>query len=111
MAARPGVHLLLAAAPTAPGARELLARAAAEARGGTAVRVLLSGPGLAWAAEADLAAAAGESGLEVAVCSRSARDHAPDRPPASWPPWIRWSSLVTWLLPIAPEEALWTATA
>ncbi len=105
--ARPITALLLAAGPDAAGSAALLARAEEALAAGTAVRVLLSGAGLAWARDARLETL--RTGGDVAVCSRNARA-------AGWsaedtPPRIRWSSVATWLAEVqalAPE-ALWAA--
>lgn len=98
--------LLLAAAPHVPGARAALRRLAEAAAAGGPCRLLLAGGGLAWAAEADLAALL--PGADVAVCSRNARE-------AGWtlestPAGVRWSSVATWLAELDGEgrAALWT---
>ena len=102
----PGLtHLLLAAEPGAPGVAALLARAAAEGASG-GLRILLSGAGLAWAA--DEARAELPVGAAVSVCSRNAGD-------AGWraattPAGIGWSSVGTWLAEVDDADAyLWTA--
>ena len=103
----PPLGLMLAAGPDAPGAAALLARARCEAREGRELRILLSGDGLAWAADPRLAAA--DSGADVAVCSRNARvaGWTADTTPAG----VRWSSVATWLaeLPSARPGSLWAA--
>jgi hypothetical protein len=102
----PTIDLLLLAGPGAPGARELLDRAAAAAAGGR-LRVLLAGDGLDWAGGEALADLAARPATEVSLCSRSARDRHL-RPEAS-PPWLRWSSLVGWLAAAEPGGTLWGA--
>jgi len=107
MKSSPLTALLLAADAAAPGAAELLARALALAEAGGTVRVLLSGSGLAWAADPRLVTLCAKA--DVAVCSRHAREAGwtADRTPAL----IRWSSVATWLAEIQaqPPGALWTA--
>ena len=98
---------MLAAGPAAPGAAALLERARTAAGAGREVRILLSGDGLEWAADARLAADA--TAADVAVCSRNARE-------AGWtadttPVGVRWSSAATWLaeLQVARPGSLWAA--
>ena len=107
MKSTPPTALLLAADATAPGAAALLERARAAQTAGGEVRVLLSGHGLAWAADPRLTPLR-EAG-DVAVCSRHARE-------AGWtadrtPPRIRWSSVATWLAEIQalPPGEFWAA--
>jgi len=98
-------HLLLAAGPGTPGVAALLARAAAKGAAG-GLRILLSGEGLAWAA--DEARAGLPAGAAVSVCSRNAGD-------AGWraattPAGIGWSSVGTWMAEVDDAAApLWTA--
>lgn len=99
----PPLAVILAAGPDAPGARAAVDRAAAAAAAGRAVRVLLSGGGLAWADDADLARLP-----EVAVCSLNAR--AAGWSAASSPAGLRWSSVGTWLAELDADgrAALWS---
>lgn len=92
-------HLLLHAAPETPGTADLLARME---RG----RILLAGPGLAWAGQREVLGALGP-GVDVAVCSQDARA-------AGWtledaPPGVRWSSVGTWLAELPAGASLWSA--
>ncbi len=87
-------HLLLHAAPSAPGAVDLVARFAG-------ARILLAGPGLAWAGDERLAACD-----DVAVCSQDARASGWTLEAA--PEGVRWSSVATWLAEVKPEDGLWT---
>jgi hypothetical protein len=105
------IHVVVAAPPPAPGVHALLRRAVAEAAGRAPVRVLLIGDGLAWADRADMDAWVRTGAAEVSLCSQSVRESAPDRDPGSWPAWVRWSSLVSWLVRTPATDRLWSATS
>lgn len=98
--------LLLSAPPDAPGAAEVLTRAAtAAARDARPVRVLLSGPGLPWARDPALAELATSHGVDVGVCSAAARE-------AGWtladtPHFVRWTARVAFFRDIEPKQPLW----
>jgi hypothetical protein len=94
------LHLLLACAPDASGAADLVARAAGENARGRAVRAILTGDGLRWAGDARLAP------IHVLVCSRSARDRGL-RPDAT--PKAAWSSLVAWARDLDGDAEVWAA--
>lgn len=97
------VHrLLLAGPPEAPGAPELVARAhAAAARVGAELSVLVTGAGLRWL-EAEALRRLERTRTQVAVCSRSARDHGLD--PTSCP--VAWSSLTAWFRDMQAGDVL-----
>jgi hypothetical protein len=96
--------VLVAAGPAAPGAADVLERAAAELRSGRPVEVLLTADGLAWGADARLAALR-RAGADAGVCSASARDRGwtAERTPGS----LRWSSVTAFLRDVAAKD-LWT---
>lgn len=101
----PPLGLFLAAAPAAPGAAAVLARAHEAAAGGRRVRAILSGSGLEWTREEALAAFARLEHAELSLCSQSARR-------GGWtaealPAWIRWSSVAAWVGGRDPDEDLW----
>ena len=103
----PGLRLALLATPGAPGSRAFLARArnlAPEVQG--SVSVLLSGDGLEWIYDEELAALAREGTVEVLLCSRSAREAGLDLD--DLPAWIRPSSLVAWLRDLDADTPLWS---
>jgi len=103
----PGLRLALLAAPDAPGARAFLARAGAEASDTWApVSVLLSGDGLEWIYDEAFAALAASRGMEVLLCSRSAREAGLDL--ETLPAWVRPSSLVAWLREADARTPLWS---
>lgn len=102
----PGLRLAFLATPGAPGSRALLARArelAPKIQG--PVSVLLSGDGLEWIYDEELAALAGQDAVEVLLCSRSAREAGLDLD--DLPAWIRPSSLVAWLRDLDADTPLW----
>ena len=105
MSDAPPVRLLLLAPPTAPGGEPLLARARVAHEAGRAVEILLTGRGLEWRGDGDLERLAGQEGVGVGLCSRSARDHG--LRPDVIPEWIRWTSLVAWFTALEPDAELW----
>lgn len=98
------LHVLVSAAPDAPGADALLDRARRRLEAGGRVGLLLTGSGLAWLDDVRLERLAA-GGARVALCSRSAREHGVD--PAAIPPWVRWSSLLAFLGATEGASALW----
>ena len=104
-AAIPPLHLVLQAAPDAPGAAELLGEAEVAVASGHEVAVLLVDGGLAWREDARLARLAEASGVRVRLCSRSAREQGLD--PQALPPWIAWSSLIAFFRDHDPGQPLW----
>lgn len=98
------LSILVSAAPDAPGADALLARAGERLADGVAVDLLLTGAGLAWLGDARLERLAA-GGARVALCSRSARERGLD--PEAIPTWVRWSSLLAFLGALRSPSGLW----
>jgi hypothetical protein len=102
----PTLHVLLAAAPDAPGARALVDEATRRAGVGP-LRVMLTGAGLGWRGDEALGRLAADGRARVACCSRSARDHRLGLD--DLPPWVGASSLVAWVRALGPGDLLWAA--
>lgn len=83
---------ILALEPVERGAAEALALLGAL---DTRARVLLTGRGLGWLAEAGAWAALGRVAAEIHLCSGSARDRGLSA--LSTPPGAAWSSLARWI--------------
>ena len=95
--------LLLAAGPTAPGAKEFV-NAALDTT--AVVDVILAGGGLAWAEDPTLQSAQAGGRVVVSLCTVSAREQG--WRPEQAPPWIAWSGVAVWLLRHIACPQTWT---
>jgi hypothetical protein len=103
---RPPLSLVVSAPPDAAGVEAMLAAAVEEARGGAAVRVMLTDGGLAllpgpWPGRLR------DAGVDASLCSRSARERRVD--PLTVPESVRWSSLAAFLRDGGDDGRVWSA--